>query len=99
MTGKGSARRPTNAEAYGSQFDVIFRKKTMSEWQKIETAPKDQVILLGLPMVGNIKEWDRRVYEGRWNEDQSTWTSVNGFIVLSVATHWMPLPPPPKEQQ
>ena len=68
-------------------------------WRPIETAPKDKVILLGLPLVGNIKERDRRVYEGRWHEEQSTWTSVNGFLLLSVATHWMPLPPAPEEQK
>lgn len=70
------------------------------KWQPIETAPKDKtVILLGLPKVGALKEEDaRRVYEGRWNEIQETFTSVNGFILLSVATHWMPLPEPPKEK-
>lgn len=65
------------------------------DWQDISTAPKVGVILLGLPIAGNLREDDRRVYEGRWNEDQKTFTSVNGFLLLSVATHWMPLPPPP----
>lgn len=64
-------------------------------WQSIESAPKDGIILLGLPVIGRIKAEDRRVYEGRWHEDQSTWTSVNGFIILGCATHWMPLPHPP----
>ena len=70
----------------------------MTEWQPIETAPKDgAAILLGLPIVGNLAENDRRVYEGRWNGLQKTWTGINGFIVLSVATHWMPLPEPPEQ--
>lgn len=64
-------------------------------WQSIESAPKDGIILLGLPVIGRIKAEDRRVYEGRWHEDQSTWTSVNGFIILGCASHWMPLPHPP----
>ena len=59
-------------------------------WRPISEAPKDKVILLGLPLSGNIKEWDRRVYEGRWHKEKSTWTSVNGFLLLGVATHWMP---------
>jgi hypothetical protein len=65
-------------------------------WQPIETAPKDQVILLGLPVAGNLHEDDRRVYEGRWHEAQQAWTSVNGFILFTGATHWMPLPPVPQ---
>lgn len=69
------------------------------KWLPIETAPKDQsVILLALPKVGALKEKDaRRVFEGRWNEIQETFTSVNGFIVLDIATYWMPLPDPPEE--
>lgn len=66
----------------------------MTEWQPIETAPKDRVILLGYEPHWRL-EGDRRVYEGRWNEEQSTWTSVNGFLVHSGASHWMPLPAPP----
>ena len=64
-------------------------------WQPIDTAPKDVVILLGLPIAGNLREGDRRVYEGRWHEAQETWTSVNGFLLFTDATHWMPLPPAP----
>lgn len=66
-------------------------------WQPIETAPKDEIVLLGLPLIGNIREGDRRVYEGRWHEAQATWTSVNGFLLLGAATDWMPLPQPPIE--
>lgn len=70
----------------------------MSAWRPIATAPKDESpILLGyLPhprLFGS-----RRTYEGRWNEAQQAWTSVNGFLVHSLATHWQPLPPPPSEQ-
>ena len=64
-------------------------------WQPIETAPKDEIVLLCLPLIGNIREGDRRVYEGRWHEAQATWTSINGFLLLGAATYWMPLPQPP----
>lgn len=69
----------------------------MDKWQPIETAPKDStVILLGCPAVGAMKDpRSRRVYEGLWHDGQKTFTSVNGFLLLSVATHWMPLPEPP----
>jgi hypothetical protein len=67
-------------------------------WQLIETAPRDgTVVLLGYAphprMVGS-----RRVYEGCWHEAQSTCTSVNGFLLHSGATHWMPLPAAPKQE-
>ena len=67
-------------------------------WQPIETAPKDgSVFLLGLPAIGALKdEAERRVYEGRWNDAQQAFTSVNGFILLGIATRWMPLPTAPE---
>ena len=62
-------------------------------WQPIETAPKDEsVILLGYTPNPRI---ERRVYEGRWHDAQQTWTSVNGFILHTGATHWMQLPTAP----
>jgi hypothetical protein len=69
----------------------------MSEWKPIDEAPKDGTVIL----LGYVPNWrlDRRVYEGRWNDEQSTWTAVNGFIVHNSATHWMPLPQPPKETE
>jgi len=69
------------------------------KWKSIETAPKNrEVILLGFAkLIGTIREEDRRVYEGWWNHIQNTWTSTNGFVILSDATHWMPLPDAPKE--
>lgn len=72
----------------------------MNEWKPVETAPKDgTVILLGCPALGAMKEPGvRRVYEGRWNFLEKCFTSVNGFIVLRVATHWMPLPAPPQSE-
>jgi hypothetical protein len=71
----------------------------MDNWQPIETAPKDgTVILLGCPAVGAMKDPEsRRVFEGLWHKGQKTFTSVNGFLLLTVATHWMPLPDPPSQ--
>jgi hypothetical protein len=68
-----------------------------SRWRPIETAPNDgSVILLGFtphPRLGGA----RRVYEGRWNEGQEKWTSTNGFLALTGASHWMPLPAGPAD--
>jgi len=66
------------------------------KWQPIETAPKDKTVII----LGFLPHWSlngsRRVYEGRWSKTQNTWTSVNGFMIFSEASHWMPLPQPPE---
>lgn len=69
----------------------------MSNWQPIETAPKDGTkIDVWCPGYGRIA--DARFVEGRWREwginecDQMTWVQIGDRI-----THWMPLPEPPKE--
>jgi hypothetical protein len=82
-----------------------FTPSKRDNWQPIETALKEwhaeagegwPVILLALPPFKRRgDENNRRVYEGRWNDVQGTWTSVNGFILLNKATRWMPLPEPP----
>ena len=59
------------------------------EWLDIETAPTDGTRLLLAFSDGYIKvgEWDWDSFHGgdyvRWN--------------LAGITHWMPLPPPPRE--
>ena len=59
------------------------------EWQPIETAPKDRMILGfwnqdGFPTYELIM-WDRR---------EEAWWDV-GLFAPFEATHWMPLPEPP----
>ena len=65
-------------------------------WQPIEDAPRDGTVIL-LGYLPNSRIY-RHVYEGRWHEGQQTWSSVNGFILHTEATHWMPLPPPPVKE-
>ena len=81
----------------------------MTEWQPIETAPKNGTRILvyyngptfkGRWHEGNISgvgevEW----WEGWYNEKINGWMIANcdeeyGYFV--EATHWMPLPEPPK---
>ena len=57
----------------------------MSEWQPIETAPKDgKLILLWVPG----KEYGLMKWEGIWDD------RLHG---CRGPTHWMPLPEPPDE--
>ena len=62
------------------------------EWQPIETAPKDKEILL-------YSDSDGYGISG-WNEEHQRWYVYNHYeeqLYLFPATHWMPLPDPPKE--
>lgn len=69
---------------------------TTSEWQPIETAPKDKKIILAC----------REVEIGRWDDDSFSkkprpfWNRWSVFGVsrerANQPTHWMPLPELPK---
>jgi hypothetical protein len=60
----------------------------MTEWQPIETAPKDGTPFLCIhpPMQAEVAHWEDGLV--RLNFDMSV-TEIS-------ATHWMPLPEPPK---
>lgn len=87
----------------------------MSEWQPIETAPKDGT---------EVDIWVKALWSGRcaghwripnaeWNEERGQWISRFHQDRLPmeytnegpdrksarVVTHWMPLPDPPKAAQ
>ena len=73
-------------------------------WQPIETAPRDEIILLYRP---SAQDW-AKVTIGKWN-DQSYHKRPNPFWEFCtcigstgearawVPTRWMPLPLPPSE--
>lgn len=70
----------------------------MSEWQPIETAPKDGTrVLLGRAEWVEIGRWlaNSRAYRGAplgtWMDDADN----GGPEGHDWPTHWMPLPPPP----
>lgn len=77
----------------------------MSEWQPIETAPKDGTmvllcsakkhLLMGVGRYVPIKELG-----GESEHHYERWQDSNGFFwqYLKKPTHWMPLPTPPKVQ-
>ena len=57
------------------------------EWQPIETAPKDGTAIL-------IRE---ARCSGIAVQYFAGWKYENGSICYLEPTHWMPLPPPPKD--
>jgi hypothetical protein len=61
----------------------------MSEWQPIETAPKDEVIL--------VYDGDD-IYMAEWDDSFNSrgWRLYIDGARLYRTTHWMPLPEPPK---
>lgn len=71
----------------------------MSEWQPIDTAPRDGTdILLFCRFDGRdeikIAKWsDEQTYEGPFG--QFRWKESEGLIAERIPTHWMPLPVPP----
>jgi len=71
----------------------------VSDWQPIETAPKDQTIDLWGTRRGLMMP-PERVTNCRWdyvNKNgvlvMSEWVKGNGTII--DPTHWMPIPSPP----
>jgi len=79
----------------------------MTDWQPIDTAPKDGTWILGINNRGNqsVIIWKNEALD--WFDiSRSGWihpfsdgrlsTFWNGGCG-SVATHWMPLPAPPKK--
>jgi hypothetical protein len=75
----------------------------VSEWQPIETAPKDGTLVV---LVGKIVDgWAQptRACVGSWSFEQrppyfvAGWAFVApGYIAEFNPTHWMPLPEPPR---
>ena len=61
----------------------------MSEWQPIETAPKEVTVLLWKP-----KTQEQYVAAKVSGEHGPGWYTPDGFEIFN-ATHWMPLPDPP----
>jgi hypothetical protein len=68
----------------------------MSEWQKIETAPKDGTIILAY-CPNHFYNGGAFIGEAVFIPEFSIWEErIDGCVV--EPTHWMPLPNPPKEE-
>lgn len=63
----------------------------MSDWQPIETAPKNQRVIIQ----ANHDATDECAM-GWWDEIDGNWYySPQGHIVQWKPTHWQPIPAPP----
>jgi hypothetical protein len=71
----------------------------MSDWRPIETAPKDELIVLAAWCVpsaaalrnGSVPSWTFGAGRYLWGEQ---WSGILGLR----ADYWMPLPPPPGDE-
>ena len=72
----------------------------MSEWQPIETAPRDETLILALhPYAWANPELDPPVAVIRWDTRAEKWLfhlPGNYLQIVEIPpTHWHPLPEPP----
>lgn len=76
--------------------------KSMTDWQPIETAPKDGRLFLGAKNLGVGYGWSR--YICRWSESKKSFGSQFGIPEGGIwypldekntPSHWMLLPEPP----
>ena len=67
----------------------------MTEWQPIETAPKDGTMVLSYEPRATKHKY--KFMEFHRTKDGGSWKNVaaSGAVIPS---HWMPLPEPPKEK-
>jgi len=71
-----------------------------SNWQPIETAPKDgTIILIYEPPYLDFPDAVGVMYTVVWGASfgYHTWAEANGetYMTFDRSTHWMPLPAPP----
>ena len=80
--------------------DEIARLRKLTEWQPIETAPKDGttdvVLYWGYPCP-HSGEKTEGFEVGYWDSDWKMWNTISGDTPDAIITHWMPLPAPPVE--
>ena len=65
-------------------------------WQPIETAPRDGTIVLYWSNRGfAVGNSPGACVRGNWEQIRGSWFG-SGDKLAMLATHWMPLPPPPE---
>ncbi|CAB5219870.1 hypothetical protein UFOVP231_2 [uncultured Caudovirales phage] len=100
----GGMSRNAVAKAHGKSSDGLKaalrrykmeKPRAKGQWHPIETAPKDRYILV---TGGNGLRIDQVMWGGWELDDTHNWCDLNGNRHPNAAvTHWMLLPPPPKQ--
>ena len=73
----------------------------MTDWQTIESAPKDGTYFLAIELFQRVDDdYSEEVYPDdyqvvRWSK--KGWVSFGLILSSFEPTHWQPLPPPPKK--
>lgn len=69
----------------------------MSEWQPIETAPKDgsRILCVCMHVAAGCEQFLGRMEVDHWDASRKGFGEFNKFYW--PATHWQPLPKPPSE--
>ena len=81
--------------------ELLNNARERDMWKDIATAPKDgtSILLFGLPTKTGETTFSRPVrLTGYWDEIDSSWCSTTADWTgpFVDATHWQPLPAPPK---
>lgn len=84
-----------------SAYELGYRNGVaeVQNWQPIETAPKDKLILLWGRYWSDGQGWFNQPLMGHWVEVRDRWEAVSAVGWFGVRpTHWMLLPEPPQEE-
>ncbi len=78
-------------DAVDTLDETFIALKAASEWQDIETAPRDGTFVLALE--------DDDIYKARW-QSEGYWSAWCGQPVVHSPgpTHWQPLPSKPQQE-
>jgi len=74
-------------------------KTNPTEWQSIETAPKDGTEII-LCYYWNADQSLKFIKSTHWSDNDKNWKTFSEFFISNIeqhftVTHWMPLPNPP----
>lgn len=71
----------------------------MSEWQPIETAPRDASEVLTYSKAADVEMIRNSFFDEEYKEWMyyTSTCGIENFDAIFNPTHWMPLPPPPSD--
>jgi len=78
---------------------ALARRGAAMQWNGIETAPKGGFPILLLDMTGDEDRIGIGYYEEIIDDDGGVWLTFWQNGARCNATMWMPLPPPPQENE